>query len=146
MSKWHPIRSKFTDGEMKAILDYMKKHNIKDKSKLIRRAIEDLIGLSIADREREPLTLPPEYASVYNFSEGYRKLIRSPEEQKIFEEYFKKWDEEFWRDHTTEINKKLSEANKMWPAFKEHKSAGRPKSPPRNRGRPRNTGSNKHSD
>ena len=136
----HNIQAKFTNEEMKEIRRYMQKHKIKNESRLVRHAVEDMMGLSILNPNRKPL-LPTAYISVYHFYEGYLKQLADlPEQKQNFEHFFEKWKREFFNSWTPKYNQKLSKAWKIRPAFREHKKVGRPKQKKRLRGRPRNTG------
>lgn len=116
----------------------MKKYKVKNTNKLVKRAIEDLIGLSIADTRRKVgRGLPAEYLSVYYFYEGYsRELKDSPNQQRHLKEFFEKWKHDFFRGWTDKRNAKLWKANKMWKAFRKHRPVGRPMEVKKPRGRP----------
>lgn len=115
------------------------KKKIKNENKLVRQAIEDLIGLSIADAKRKDnVVLPKEYVVVYEFYTSLKKELKAyPKILKKIDEFFKIWQYEFLDYKNKIYNKKLYEAGKIWGAFREHKPKGRPKAGKRRRGKPR---------
>jgi len=139
MTKWVGIHGKFTKDEYRFISNFIKENDIKNENKLVRRAIEDLLGISLADAKRkENQGLPKEYLTMYYFYEYCKKAFKSsPEIQNKLEELFKKWASGYWGIQTRKHNEKLGEANLMWKHFKEHKKVGRSKRPKKPRGRPK---------
>ena len=141
MTKWKQLETKITEDELKHIQKYMKKRKIKSLSKFLRQAIENMIGVSLADATINKATLPQEYLTVYNFAEKLKlEFGNSPKSQKTIDEFFNKWRSKYLIQWSNKENKKLSLANKLWPAFKEHQKIGRKKNPKRSRGNPGNRG------
>jgi len=136
MSEDHIFSTRFTTKETEIIGKFMKKHHIKNKNQLVRRAIEDLIGLSLADVTRNTSPLPPEYLAVYNFYRKYRQTLDSIKEQDELDQFFNIWKTIFFNRHTRKYNKKLSTANKIWNDFRKRNPVGRPKAPKGKRGKP----------
>jgi len=138
MTKWHRIQVKITEDENKIILNYMKKNKIKNKNKFVRRAIEDLIGVSLADAKRKKNRgLPKDYLAAYEF---YKKLQTElkpyPRISRKLDVFFKSWKSEFFLDWVPKYNEQLFKSGKMFEKFREHKSRGRPKEK-KERGRPK---------
>ena len=126
MTKWKQLETKITEDELKHIRNYMKKRKIKSLSKFLRQAIENMIGVSLADAAINKATLPQEYLTVYDYSKKLKlELGNLPEAQKILDEFFNKWRSEYLTRWSNMENKKLSLANRYWPAFKEHQKIGR---------------------
>lgn len=132
-----PIQRKITKKEREFIEKYKNENNIPNDSQFLKLAIEDLIGVNIADTNKpENRTLPLEYFTVYHFYEYLKRAYKSsPKDQKTIEELFKRWADGFWRIHTEKHNKKLNKANEMWEYFKTKRKVGRPTKPKRKRGR-----------
>ncbi|GEM_PF-5398366 len=132
-----PIQRKISEKEREFIDKYKNENNIRNDSQFLKLAIEELIGVNIADITKpENRTLPLEYITVYNFYEYLKRAYKSsPKDQKIIEELFKNWADDFWRIHTEKHNKKLDKANEMWNYFKIKRKLGRHPKPKRKRGR-----------
>lgn len=140
MTEWNIVQGKFSPQEYVHIKKFMKLHSIRNDNQLVRRAIEDLIGLSVADTTRRTQVLPPEYIAVYNFYTQYcKKLGKTPRKQKAFKEFFKEWSIKYLSRQSRKEFEKLSRANKMWSDFRKHGKVGRPKKS-NSRGRPKDTG------
>ena len=136
MTEWKPIQTKIWEDERAHILKYMKKHNIKDKSKFLKQAIENILGISLADASKNTSPLPPQYLTVHNFYKKLKnELEEKPASQKILDEFFNRWRSKYLTRWSRKQNAKLRQANQLWPAFKEHKKRGRSKSPKRSPGR-----------
>lgn len=131
------IQRRITKKEREFIEKYKKKNKIPNDNKFLKLAIEDLIGVNIADISKpENRTLPLEYLTVYYFYEYLKRAYKSsPNDQKTIEELFKNWADGFWRIHTEKQNKKLDKANEMWEHFKTKRKLGRHPKPKRKRGR-----------
>ena len=139
MTEWRRIQVKITEDENKIILNYMKKNKIKNKNKFVRRAIEDLIGVSLADAKRKKnIGLPKDYLAVYEF---YKKLHTElkpyPKISRKLDVFFKSWKNEFFLNWVPKYNEQLFKSGKMFDKFREHKPRGRPKNEKGKRGRPK---------
>ena len=135
------IQRRITKKEREFIEKYKKQNNIPNDNQLLKLAIEELLGVNLADA-KNPLNakLPLEYLTVYYFYEYMKKTYKtSPKNQKILDDSFKKWATGFWNIYTIKHNKKLNKANEMWDHFKTKRKVGRPKQK-RVRGRPKDTG------
>jgi hypothetical protein len=137
-----PIQRKITKKEREFIEKYKNENKIPNDSQFLKLAIEDLIGVNIADINKpENRTLPLEYRTVYYFYDYLKRAYKSsPKDQKTIEELFKNWADGFWRIHTEKQNKKLDKANEMWDYFKTKRKVGRHPKPKRNRGREKEKG------
>ncbi len=141
MTEWKPIQTKIKENELVHIQKYMKKHHIEDNSKFVRLAIENILGISLADASKNTSPLPPQYLAVYNFYKKLKnELKEKPASQKILDEFFNSWRSKYLTRSSRKQNKKLRQVNQLWPAFKEHKKRGRSKSPKRSPGRPADKG------
>jgi len=141
MENWKVVQGKFSQKEYKHIEKFMKTHQIKNVNQLIRRVIEDAIGLSIADKKRSTQSLPKEYLAVYNFFEKYHnRLPHKSKEQKRFKEFFEEWKSQFFIRWTRKNNEKLQKANKKWDDFRKHEKVGRKKAPKQKRGKSKSKG------
>jgi len=135
--KWGIIEVKITKEEREIIDKIKKKKGFNTDGDFLRRAIEDLTGISVADASRQTNPLPPQYITVYNFWQKYRQILESnPKEQEKFDHFFQGWKNKFFNRWIRKGNKKLQKAHKIWTPFREHEGVGRPKSPKRKRGKP----------
>lgn len=138
MAEWHGIRASLTKEQREVIEKFKKKNRIKNDNQFIKYAIEEIIGVNLADAKRpENMRLPKEYLTVYYFFEYLKRAFKStPETQKTLEDLFKNWASGFWGIHTRKQNKKLVMANAIWDHFKQQRKVGRPSKPKRKRGKP----------
>lgn len=132
-----PIQRKISQKEREFIEKYKNENNIPNDSQFLKLAIDDLIGVNIADINKpENRTLPLEYITVYYFYEYLKRAYKSsPKDQKEIEKLFKNWADGFWRIYTEKQNKKLNKASEMWEHFKTKRKLGRHPNPKRKRGR-----------
>ena len=143
MKKWHNLTAKFTDEEYQLIQKFMKKNKMK-QNKLVRRAIEDLVGVTLADAKRKKnQSLPPDYLAVYEFYQSLKKELKPyPKISKKLDQFFKIWKTKFFSKWTIKYNKMVFSAGKKYDKFRIHKSPGRPKAKKKKRGKPKDTGYN----
>jgi len=142
MTEWHGIRATLTKEQREFVELYKKNHRIANDNRIVKLALEELLGVNLADA-KNPLNtkLPLEYLTAYYFYEYLKKAYKtSPKNKKILDDSFKKWATGFWNIYTIKHNKKLNKANEMWDHFKTKRKVGRPKQK-RKRGRPKDTGS-----
>jgi len=118
------ITARFTKNEMKILETYMKRNKIENKNKLVRKAIEDLLGITLVD---DPKTagLPTEYLSAYSFCQYLEKKL-DPKLGKKLEQLLRKWSSEHWHDWIDDDNERLWYADKIYNEFKLRKKVGRP--------------------
>jgi len=142
MTHWNVINGKFDDDEFKIIKNFMKARKIKNENKLVKRAIEDLIGISKADRRRqygEPL--PREFISVSKFyTEIKKELKQFPRITKKLDDFFTQWRQDYFDEWIPKQNKEIWAAGKKFDKFRKHQPKGRPKNPKKSRGKPKDTG------
>ena len=131
------IQRRITKKEREFIEKYKKQNNIPNDNQLLKLAIEELLGVNLADAKNPINTkLPLEYLTAYYFYEYMKKTYKtSPKNQKILDDSFKKWATGFWNIYTIKHNKKLDKANEMWDHFKTKRKVGRPKNLKKKRGR-----------
>lgn len=134
VSDWDTFQVKITKKERKIIDDYKKSHKIKADSKFFRMAIEDILGISVADSTKTP-PLPIEFTTVREFWQKYRKeLASTPKNQVLLDLFFNKWAEKFLAEWLSQNRLDLEKANEMWGPFREHEKVGRRKNPKKKRG------------
>lgn len=138
VSDWDTFQVKITKKERKIIDDYKKSHKIKADSKLFRMAMEDILGISVADSTKTP-PLPIEFTTVKEFWQKYRKgLSSTPKNQALFDIFFNGWAGDFLAKWLSKNKLELEKANEKWDSFREHEKVGRPKNPKKKRGKPKN--------
>lgn len=130
------ITSRFTKNEMKIIETFMKRNKIKNKNKIVRKSIENMLGITLADSDENSPTLPSQYLTVYQFYQDFRKKLEStPEIQTQMDNFFKKWTGKLWPEWNAKDNETLWYADKIYDEFRGHKPIGRPKNPKKKRGK-----------
>ena len=128
------ITSRFTKNEMKIIKTFMKKNKIKNKNKFVHKAIEDMLGITLADSNENPPILPAQYLTVYQFYQDFRKKLKStPKIQTQMDTFFREWTSKLWPEWNAKDNEILGFADKIWDEFRAHEKVGRPKNPKKKR-------------
>lgn len=138
MNYWETIMAKLSFEQLEILDKFKKENGIKNNNQLLKLAIEELIGVNIADSSN-PKNSPisKEYITALTFYEFL--LIKFKNNLKItkeIEKIFKDWQETYFKNYSETQNIKLTKANEMWDAFKQKKKVGRPKEPKRKAGRP----------
>lgn len=109
-------------------------------SKLFRMAMEDILGISVADSTKTP-PLPIEFTTVRGFWQKFRdELVSTPKKQEQFDSFFNEWAGKFLTKWLSQNRLDLEKANEMWDPFREHEKIGRPKNPKKKRGKQKDTG------
>jgi len=130
-----PVR--VTKKEYDWIQNYRSFHNIENNNQLFRQAIEKLMGVRLADRYRNPPTLPPEYMMAYRYHEKLLgEFSKNPRTKGRIKKIFHQWKTNFFGVWIPEYNKKLDRSNLMLDSFDKHQPRGRPEKPKKSRGRP----------
>ena len=139
MTKWYIIQAKFSDEAYGEIQKVMRKRRIKNPSQFVKKAIEEYLGIPVADVKRKEYSgLPLEYTVTYHFYEYLKRSFRnSPENQKEIERLFLLWANGFFSIHTRKRSAQLDEANRLWDIIKAERKIGRPKATKKPVGRPR---------
>jgi len=141
MEDWRRVQGKFSQKEYKHIEKFMKTHQIKNENQLIRRVIEDVVGISSTDKKRSTQSLPKEFFAVNNFFEKYhKKLPHKSEEQLRFKEFFEEWKSQFFIRLSRKNSKRSQRADKTWDDFRKHEKVGRKKAPKQSPGRKKSKG------
>jgi len=133
MTKWKVVPIKFTEDELKAIENYRIKHKLQSNSKVIREAIEELIGIY------EPIRFPEAVSGATWFSDHYQELIEDPHEKEKFEKTSLNLFSKLMSQEYPPPGVNFEESADNYEAFQRHKKVGRPKIR-RTRGRPKNIG------
>lgn len=139
MNYWETMMAKLSFEQLEILDKFKKENGIKNNNQLLKIAIEELIGVNIADSSN-PKNSPisKEYMTAFTFYEFLLiKFKNDPKTSKKIENVFKDWQDTFFKNYSETQNVKLAKANEMWDAFKEKKKVGRPKNPKRKAGRPR---------
>jgi len=128
------ITARFTKNQMKILETFMKRNKIKNKNKLIKKAIEDLLGITLSEDPKTGDT-PTEYLSAYSFCQYLKKNL-DPELGKKLENHLKKWSSKHWHDWIDDTNERLWYVDKIYGEFRKQGKVGRPPEK-RKRGKPK---------
>lgn len=135
MNKWYTICAKFNEGQKKAIEEYKKKYNLDKTNQVMKKAVEDLIGITYADYPR----VPEGVKVAFSFVDDYKTQIKDSKARNEFEKFSLNWIRNFWHQDIEEFTQKAVELEEAWEAFRHQKKRGRPKIV-RHRGKPMDTG------
>lgn len=142
MTEWYPIHAKFTKSEIDAISKYMKKYKLKTRSKFIRKAVEELIGISLLDRQPIEKIMPTEVALALFFKASFKKLSEFPEITprllKKYDKFSERWIIRYASPNLRKLKEDRDKIEKIYDKFREHGKIGRPKAPKGKKGRPAN--------
>lgn len=130
MTDWKNISTKFAEDELKGIENYRIKHKLKNNSKVVRKAIEELIGIY------EPIRFPEAVSGAMWFSDHYQELIEDPYEKEKFEKNSLNLFSKLMSLEYPPPGVSFEESADNYEAFRRHEKVGRPKNPKRPRGRP----------
>lgn len=142
MAYWETIIAKLSIDQLEILDKFKKENGIKNNNQLLKLALEELIGVNIADSsDVRNSPIPKEYLTAYTFYEFLLTTFKNNFKiTHLIEKQFKDWQETYFKNYSEMQNIKLVKANQMWKAFKEKKKVGRPKDPKRKAGRPIDTG------
>jgi len=140
MTNWDTIQLRITEKERRRIERFKWENGFLDNAEFLRRAIEDLIGLSFADSTRNKTTLPEYYLGIHDFYQACKAELDLSEKNKTkIDKLFKEKHSSILIENSRQVNAKLKLiGGNFWNAFRKHEKVGRPKSPKPPRRKPKN--------
>ena len=133
MTEWHTLSGRFTDEELKIILEYAKKNKLTD-NQVMRQGVQFIVSiLAMKDLFGEK-----DMGFFRSFGTELKKTTDSPEYQKIMADTVERVAKQYKEEELKKFEVEAKKITKQLDVFSKKRKRG-PKPTKKKRGRPKDT-------